>query len=291
VPDFYKLTETEIMMPRDHKRPTKISLVLADVDGTLVTKDKILTDRAIAAVRQLRERGIRFAITSGRPPKGMAMLVEPLDLAGTIAGFNGGQFADPDMKIIEERTLPPDIAKRTAELILDNKLDCWVYAGEDWFIRNADAPHVAREAWTVKFAPRVIDDLGSTLAHAVKIVGVSDDQELVAKVEKAARDALGDGASAARSQPYYLDVTHPQANKGAVVEYLSQTLNIPAAEFATLGDMPNDTLMFRKSGLAIAMGQSSKEVQDEADLVTTSYEDEGFAHAIERFVLAGEGTR
>jgi len=56
----------------------KISLLLADVDGTLVTRDKILTSRAQDAVRRLRKAGIRFAITSGRPPKGMAMLIERL---------------------------------------------------------------------------------------------------------------------------------------------------------------------------------------------------------------------
>ena len=69
-----------------------ISLLLADVDGTLVTEQKVLTERARAAVMALRERGIRFAITSGRPPRGMAMLIEPLRLDSPIAGFNGGAF-------------------------------------------------------------------------------------------------------------------------------------------------------------------------------------------------------
>ena len=135
-------------------------------------------------------------------------------------------------------------------------------------IRNADAPHVAREQWTVKFPPKVVKDFDGALDHAVKIVGVSDDLDLVARAEKEVQGTLGDTASAARSQPYYLDVTNPEANKGGVVAYLSRTLNIAAEEIATLGDMPNDTLMFRKSGLAIAMGQSSDEVKKEADFVT-----------------------
>jgi hydroxymethylpyrimidine pyrophosphatase-like HAD family hydrolase len=56
-------------------------------------------------------------------------------------------------------------------------------------------------------------------------------------------------------------------------------------EIATLGDMPNDVLMFQKSGLSIAMGNASPEVQTQADLVTASNDDEGFAKAIERFIL------
>jgi HAD superfamily hydrolase (TIGR01484 family) len=85
----------------------KISLLLADVDGTLVTEDKILTERAQAAVAALPARGIRFAITSGRPPRGMAMLIKPLALTTPIAGFNGGVFARPDLSVIETRALAP----------------------------------------------------------------------------------------------------------------------------------------------------------------------------------------
>ena len=80
----------------------KISLLLADVDGTLITHEKILTERARDAVHRLRRAGIRFAITSGRPPRGMAMLVKPLALDTPIAGFNGGVFVQPDLSIIEE---------------------------------------------------------------------------------------------------------------------------------------------------------------------------------------------
>ncbi|MGH9810730.1 MAG: HAD hydrolase family protein, partial [Terriglobia bacterium] len=125
---------------------------------------------------------------------------------------------------------------------------------------------------------------------AVKIVGVSDDYDLVARCEKDAQHALGAKASAARSQPYYLDVTHPDANKGTVVTTLSKLLSVPANEIATIGDMPNDVLMFRKGGLSIAMGNASLEVQAQADLVTDSYDDEGFAKAMERFILHREGT-
>ena len=267
------------------KRADKISLVIADVDGTLVTKDKILTKRAQKAVKSLEEKGIIFAVTSGRPPRGMEMLIEPLALTTPIAAFNGGLFVKPDMSVIEEKTLDPDVAKQAVDLLLEREVDCWVYAGKDWFVRDPGAAHVEREQWTVKFEPTVTKDLYGQLKKAAKIVGISDDLEKLAAIEKEMRKLLGSNASAARSQPYYLDITHPQANKGFVVEYLSKTLKIPVEEIATLGDMPNDMNMFEKSGLAIAMGQASEEVKQGADEVSDSYEDEGFAKAIERFVL------
>lgn len=263
-----------------------IRLFLADVDGTLVTRDKVLTEAAKAAVRELREAGIALATTSGRPPRGMRMLVEPLGLATPIAAFNGGVFVNPDLSVIESHTLDPATARQALTLILTEGLDAWVYTETEWLIRDKGTPHVAREAWTVKFDARVVPEFTDEhLSHAVKIVGISDDLERVAVCEKAARKALGDRASAARSQPYYLDVTHPQANKGVVVTTLSRRLDIPCAQIATMGDMPNDVLMFRQSGFSIAMGNASDEVKAQASVVTDSNEDEGFANAVRRFIL------
>jgi Cof subfamily protein (haloacid dehalogenase superfamily) len=263
-----------------------IRLLLADVDGTLVTEEKVLTEAAKAAARELHRAGIALAITSGRPPRGMSMLIEPLALKGAIAGFNGGVLVDPELSVIESHTLDPATAKQALKLILDQGLDAWVYTEEEWLIRDRNAPHVAREAWTVKFDAKVVASFTDAhLAHAVKIVGISDDLVLAAACEKALQDALGEKASAARSQPYYLDVTHPQANKGAVAATLSKLLNIPPAQIATMGDMPNDVLMFRKSGFSIAMGNSSDEVKAAASAVTDSNENEGFAKAVRKLVL------
>lgn len=263
----------------------KISLVLADVDGTLVTEDKVLTDRARAAVADLRAAGIRFAITSGRPPRGMAMLLDPLQLDTPIAGFNGGLFVRPDLTILEQKTLPDDVAAKALELIHARDLDAWVYRGNDWLITKPGAPHVAREAWTVKFDAEVVADFDGKLDRVSKIVGISDDLDRVKDCEAAAQAAFGKRATVSRSQPYYLDVTHKDANKGTVVDYLSRHLSIPAAEIATIGDQPNDILMFERSGLSIAMGNASDEVKKQASVATDSYNDEGFAKAIERFIL------
>jgi hypothetical protein len=252
----------------------KISLVLADVDGTLVTEEKVLTKRAQSAVRQLRDAGIRFAITSGRPPRGMAMLFDPLALDTPIAGFNGGLFVKRDLTILEQKTVPADVARQAIDLIRAQGLDAWVYRGNDWLITRDDAPHVAREAWTVKFEPKIVAD-----------VGVSDDHDKVQRCEAAAQTSFGSRATAARSQPYYLDITNKDANKGAVAEYLSSHLKVPIEAIATIGDQPNDVLMFKRSGFSISMGNASDEVKKQADATTDSYNDEGFAKAMERLIL------
>jgi Cof subfamily protein (haloacid dehalogenase superfamily) len=265
--------------------PQPIRLLLADVDGTLVTQDKVLTDRAIAAVAKLRQAGILFAVTSGRPPRGMTMLTEPLELGTPLAAFNGGLFAHPDMSVIEQQVIPDDVTPAVIEVLATHGMNVWVYRGADWFVLDPRGPHVDREAWTVRFDPTPVDSFAPVSGGVAKIVGVSDDHDAVQKAVNAVRERFGDHVSASRSQPYYADVTHPDANKGGVVRYLAKTYQIPPEQIATIGDMPNDVLMFAHSGLSIAMGNASHQVQRSARRVTTSNQDDGFANAVERFVL------
>jgi hypothetical protein len=261
-----------------------IRLMLADVDGTLVTQDKVLTDRAVAAVKSLAEANVLFAITSGRPPRGMSMLVGPLDLSTPIAAFNGGLLVDRDMSVIEQQIIPEALVVPIADLMQSFKLSVWIYRGAKWYVPDLKGPHVDREAWTVKFDPTLMTGIDGHTDNVVKIVGVSDDHDAVAKASDAAHDQFGDHVTAAASQPYYLDVTHPDANKGWVARYLAKKYEISPDEIATIGDMPNDVLMFANSGLSIAMGNASPEVKRAARRVTDTNENEGFAKAVERFI-------
>jgi Cof subfamily protein (haloacid dehalogenase superfamily) len=278
-----------------------VKLLLADVDGTLVTREKVLTESAKAAIAKLRAAGVEFAITSGRPPRGMQMLIEPLALTTPIAAFNGGMFVRPDLCLIEQRVLQADVVEPAIEVMHSHRLDTWIYRGTDWFVRQRHGPHVDREEWTVKFPPTVVANFDGLTNSVAKLVGVSDDLDAVQKCEAAVRARFAEdlhshysnpqrepysSVSAARSQPYYLDVTHPDANKGSVVLFLSKVLGIPADQIATIGDMPNDISMFKQGGISIAMGQSSEEVKAAATYTTTSSEEEGFANAVDRFVLA-----
>ena len=261
-------------------------MFLADVDGTLVTQDKVLTDEAVAAVHRLHDAGILFAITSGRPPRGMQMLIDPLNLQTPIAAFNGGLMVDRDMHVLEQQVIPEDVVHPMAVLMESFHLVVWIYRGADWFVPDPEGPHVDREAWTVKFQPKVMQDgLAGLTDNVIKIVGVSDDHDTMEQAVAAAHDQFGDHVTAALSQPYYLDVTHPQANKGFVAQYLAKHYDLEPAQIATIGDQPNDILMFDHSGLSIAMDNADPEAKGAADEVTTSNQDEGFANAVDRFIL------
>jgi Cof subfamily protein (haloacid dehalogenase superfamily) len=273
------------MTPPHPSLSPKVSALITDVDGSLVTDEKVLTARARTVVTKLHAAGIEFAIISSRPPRGLRMLIEPLGILTPVAGFNGGVIATPEFSILEQHLLSPGIAQRAVDLIVACGAEPWVFSGEDWFVLDPRGAHVRHEVHTVQFEPTTVKAFGIALNNAAKIVAVSTDVALLTRCEGEVRAAIADSAAIARSQLYYLDVTHPLANKGAAVSALSKRLDIPLAQIAVIGDGGNDIPMFERAGLSIAMGNASSEVRRHADFVTESNDDEGFAHAVERYVL------
>jgi transaldolase len=213
------------------------------------------------------------------------MLVEPLRLTMPMAAFNGGVIVLPDLSVLDERGLPDYVVPAIVEAIEADGLDVWIYSATHWYVRSRQAARVDREASTTQSEPTVVATFDGVLTGVVKIVGVSDDHDRVATCEAELQRVFGTQISAARSQPYYLDVTHPTATKATVVERLARYLKIPAEAIATIGDQPSDVLMFERSGLSVAMGNATADVQRRATHVAASHEDEGFADAVDRFIL------
>ena len=262
-----------------------IRLLISDVDGTLVTTEKVLTPASIAAVAKLREAGVLFAVVSSRPPRGMAMLVEPLAIDTPMGAFNGGTIVHPDMAQIEARVVPEAAAITAYELFEARGVDTWVFADGDWLLTNPKAAYVPRETRTVQFDYRRVDDLRPFLGRGGKIVGTTGDFDLLARVETELAGRLGHTANAHRSQKYYLDVTHPEANKGTAVHAIAGHLGVDIADVACIGDMTNDLPMFAVAGFSIAMGNGPDAVRSRASVVTTGNDEDGFAEAVTRFVL------
>ena len=270
----------------DKRDRPQISALISDVDGTLVTDDKRLTDRTCAAVARLRDAGIAFTIISSRPPRGVRMLVGPLALSAPLGAFNGGLLVTPELAITgEPRFLTPAVARRTIEFLVGRCADVWLFTAEEWRVRDAHGAYVHREERTVRFGPRVVGDLAADLDGVGKVVGVSEDFELLKSLEGEARVAFKGDAAVARSQPYYLDFTHPLANKGVAFSALSEALGIAAQRIAVVGDGMNDIAMFERAGISIAMGNGFPEVRRAARFVTASNAQDGFAQAVEQFVL------
>jgi len=269
----------------DSRSLPQIRLVVSDVDGTLVNNEKVLTARARDAVGRVLEAGIAFTIVSARPPRGMKMLIDTLGLRHPVAAFNGGMLVEPDLTILEERLIPEEPARQTIAILNRCGVEIWLYSECGWYVTNPATQRVKREEASVHFAPAAVTSYDGLRTRVAKLAGVCDDLDAMARCEQEVLRQCGRHVAAVRSQPDHLDVTHPQATKGAAVTSLAARLHVPLENVATIGDGPNDVSMFQVSGVSIAMGNAAPETQRAARFVTLSNQEDGFAAAMERYVL------
>ncbi|WP_371420252.1 Cof-type HAD-IIB family hydrolase [Tardiphaga sp.] len=263
----------------------RIRLLVSDIDGTLVRRDKSLSESVISAVGRVKAAGIAVSLISARPPSGMLWIAQRLELSGAIGAFNGGTVVQPDGTVVSAAQLDPECAARTLALLDHPAVTPWLFAGGLWYARATEDVYVPRERRAANIEPIVRGDFGGLLAHTDKIVGVSDDHALLARLDSEITAALGQDATVGRSQPYYLDITARRANKGDGIAALAAASGVSLANVAVLGDEHNDLPMFARARLSIAMGQAPIAVRSAADRVTLSNEEDGVAHAIDAFIL------
>ena len=262
-----------------------VKLLVADVDGTLLDPQKQLTERVRQSVLKVKQAGVLFTIISARPPRGTHFLIEALDIAEPFACFNGAIISSPRYDILAHIFLDPEIARQVATIILAHGLDLWMFRGPEWYATKPDGPHTPGHIKLLERTPLLLEPNIVSYSHVNKLVGVSDDWDLVKRCQDAVVAQCGDRISATRSSNYYLDVTDRNANKGHAVVQLAEIMRIPLENVATIGDMPTDVLMFAKTGLSVAMGNAADEVKQAANFTTTSNAEDGFAKAMEDFIL------
>jgi Cof subfamily protein (haloacid dehalogenase superfamily) len=259
-------------------------LLVTDVDGTLVRHDRTLAPSTVIAAHQLRQAGVALALVSSRPPRGLDVLRAPLGIDTPYAGFNGALVHDATGRTVVERTIPSAACRAAVASLEEAGLDVWVFAGGEWLLKNEAAVYVPREQLSISMGWRVVSDFSPYLGEVHKVMGSSADIARVAAAAEVLRTAIGADATVLRSQDYYIDITHPQANKGEAALAIAALLGVAPAAMACIGDMPNDLPMFAVAGLAIAMGNAPPEVQAQAAIIVAGNDDDGWAQAVARLL-------
>ena len=267
------------------KKDRPIRLLVSDVDGTLVRHDKSLSDTTIAAAKRLEHAGVHMTLISARPPSGILPLAHALGLTAPLGAFNGGTLVMPSGDILSARHISAEASRKAIEIVRKSGAALWAFADGKWYASDGDNPHVAHEKKAAMVDPVLDGDWDSLHGRIDKIVGVSDDTALIAKLEADEKAALGEDAEVSCSQTYYCDITHPLANKGDGIVALCGAIGVSLDETVAIGDMPNDIPMLKRAGTAIAMGQAPAAVTAEADWVSASNDDDGVAKAIDRILL------
>ncbi len=257
------------------------------MDGTLLRPDHSLSPRTVEAVRALRAAGVFFSLATGRPPRAMREQIEALGVdLPPVAAFNGGTLMHPDGSYLVTHYVPREAAICTLELLSrHDEVEIWVFADNEWLLRNPHGKMVPREEHALGYPPTVVESFEPYLDRIDKIVGASGNAQLLIELETVLQPLVADQALASRSQRAYLDITAMQANKGEALVTLARFLGVPLAQTAAIGDGGNDPAMFHRAGLAIAMGQAEEVVKRQADVVTGSNTEDGAAQAIEQWIL------
>lgn len=271
-------------LDRDEARG--IRLVVCDIDGTIVRDDKTLSDRTVETVRRAREAGLLVTLISARPPSGLGEIVAGLGLDGAVGAFNGGTLFHAGGDVVEAHRLAAGDAREAVRRLDEAGVPVWLFADGLWIARDDASPHGALERRAAAQEPTIASDFERWMDRVDKVVGVTDDHPLLARLEREIGEALGERGNVVRSQPYFLDVTVARANKGDGVAALAQAAGVPLAQTAALGDMPNDIPMLRRAGLGVAMGQAPEEVKAAARLVTATNEEDGAALFLDRLIAA-----
>ena len=263
-----------------------IRLLVSDIDGTMVRKDKSLPDANVAAIREVVASGCPVSLISARPPSGILPIAQALGLEGPFAAFNGGTIFDAAGVVCHAHRLSPRLAGDIGALLLKYDVIRWLFADGHWLTSALDEVHTPREVIASGLQPVVTTNWGDALDRADKIVVVCDDEGLLTKIEGVVRELARGEATIARSQPYYLDVTALAANKGDGLAELAHMAGVALADVAVMGDADNDLPMFARAGLSVAMGQSQPWVQTAATFATEADMDHaGVAEAVDRYIL------
>ncbi|MBV1838086.1 Cof-type HAD-IIB family hydrolase [Acetobacter estunensis] len=262
-----------------------VRLVVSDMDGTLLTPHKQVTQATVKAIARLREAGVAVCLVSSRAMPGVTRYLDALKLETPCAALNGALIHDAQGRTLSSLTLPKDAVQETLDMFSVHDVEPWLFVGTDWIVRDATTGYAPQEAKTLGITPKVVSDFGPFEDKVGKLTGSSADYDLLIRQEAEIGELLAGRASVARSADYYLDITPLEANKGHALRELGKLMDVPLHEIACLGDMPNDIPMLDIAGLAIAMGNATDEVASHAHVITDTNENEGWAKAVETFIL------
>ena len=262
-----------------------IRLVVTDIDGTLVDGEKQLTPATVDAARRLARAGIKLALVSARPARGLTALATALALDTPRAGFNGGEIVGADGMVLDALIIADTPARLALEMLQTHEIDTWVFANGNWYATDPAGAYVPKERRAVGFEPTIVPDFDGVIGRAGKIMGSSADYHKLERLEIEMGSALAGGVAAHRSQDYYLDITHPSARKDHGLRRLASLLGVTVDATACLGDMSNDVPMLEIAGVSVAMGNASDAVKERALFTTADNEHDGWARAIDEFIL------
>lgn len=264
-------------------------LIAIDLDGTLLTDELIITPRTIQAIQKAVELGTVVTIATGRMYPSAKQFTQQLSINVPVITYQGAIIKNlADGEVLYERLIPAEIAQKLVDIANERKLHLQVYQ-DDILYGAVENDKLIAYAEKSKVPYRVESDLGKLTARGfTKALFIEESAELDA-LQDELQALFGERAHISKSAVNYLEVTHPEANKGSALLHLASKLGIDRTETIGIGDNHNDIELIKTAGLGIAMGNAVQALKDIADYTSLSNNEDGVCHAIEKFVLEPAG--
>lgn len=258
-----------------------------DLDDTLLRNDWTVSERVVEAVRKAREQGVHVTFATGRMPASTRPYVEQLGIDVPIITYNGAMIQEVlSREILYRKVIPAETSLEVVSWLLSQGLHVHVYRKDVVYVHMMNA-------WSKAYAqatrvPVVEEDLIALLKKekegVEKILFFGEGKDLLSWGERILERFRGN-VHLTRSKPHFLEIIHPEVNKGVALTALAERLGIIPEEIMAIGDNLNDLEMIRYAGLGVAIGNAQQEVKEAADVVTASNQEDGVAQAIETYVL------
>lgn len=268
-----------------------IRFVAMDLDGTLTNSNKDVTQRTRKAIDELRKKGVRIVLASGRPHIGIKKVAEQLDLdslGGFIMSYNGGQISEGyNGKCIYKKPIDKVCYKDICEACHKFPgVHTLTYDTKDVLCEDAKHKYVEKEAYNCSLEINKVENLFECVKNEeiVKFEIVGEHEDLL-PVKDYLSDLYPDKLAVFFSEPYFLEVVAPGIAKDTSLDWLLKEYGCSKDNLVAIGDGLNDLPMLRYAGHSVAMANGSEKVKEAADYVTTSNDEDGVAKYIEENLL------
>lgn len=262
-------------------------LIAIDLDGTLIDHRLTVTPRVKHAIAAAQAQGVTVTLASGRMFRAMVPYARELDIAVPLICYQGGLVRHP---VTEETTfhlpVPPDLAREVVALARAREIQVNAFADDRLHVENL-TPEAEVYKRIARVEATVVPDLAAFLADnpSTKLVLVNLEESKTDSLVAELSAHFGNRLGITKSHPYYTEAIHPDVSKGRALTQLADELGIPMAQVVGIGDNLNDLSLVETAGFGVAMADGDPRVRAAADFVTTSYEEDGVAVAIEEHVL------
>lgn len=270
----------------------KYKILVLDLDGTLTNKKKEITEHTRETLIRAQEAGIKIVLASGRPTYGIMPLARQLELdkyEGYILAYNGGQIIDCKTgELMYENVLDPAVYPYLYECAKSNGFQILSYKDEYIISENADDQYVQHEAFLNRMPSKTVENFLDVINFPVAKCLIVGDPEPLAQLEPVMKKKLESKMNVFRSEPFFLELVPKGIDKARCLAVLLEELGMTPDEMMACGDGFNDLSMIEYAGLGVAMANAQEVVKQAANYITLSNEEDGVAHAVEKFMLNAE---